>query len=77
MQTIIDKYQLYNTPEEILIFPDSSIIIENAQVMRISKKTGSISYVKEIPKPESPSQQIHGVIGIHSVEKSKYLIVIT
>ena len=78
MQTIIEKYQLYNTPENIIIVPDSNIVIENTQTITISKSTQKISYSKdtEIPK-ENKAIVIYGIIGIHSIENSHYLIVIT
>ena len=77
MQTIIPKFQLYNTDEEVIIIPDTSIVINNAQIMKISKTNQKPIFIKETPTPSIEPLPIYGLIGIHTVENNNYLIVIT
>ena len=57
---------------------NSTLERNNLQTITISKSTQKISYSKdtEIPK-ENKAIVIYGIIGIHSIENSHYLIVIT
>ncbi|EKE38850.1 hypothetical protein ENUP19_0084G0020 [Entamoeba nuttalli] len=74
MTSIIEHYELFNLNDEIIIFPS---IADNNKALKINKKNQKISF-EECKIPEGSEKiEIEGIIGIHELEKSNYLIVIT